>query len=401
MVNFGERKDSKPEPYISKYQEMQYELSYWERASFFRDIDVVIVGSGIVGLNAAIRLRQLRPGRRVIMLERGPLPIGASTRNAGFACFGSLSELLDDSKQQSVEEVVALAAQRYRGLQKLRERLGDSTIDYLPLGGYEVFRPEDEERYEACLAALDIFNREVAQFTNHRATYRVADTEISSFGLAGVRHLIHNRAEGQLHTGKMMAALLQKARQMGVEIFNGLGVEAVEEQPEYIEIHTTAGWSIRSRLALVATNGFARHLLPELPVRPARNQVLITKPLPGLRFNACFHYDRGYYYFRAIDGRILLGGGRNIDPAGETTDHFGTTPPIRRALEDMLHQVVAPGQGAVIDSWWSGILGVGEEKTPIIRRLNDRLVVAVRLGGMGVAIGTLVGDQAAELLAGP
>ena len=77
-----------------------YELSYWERESFFRDIDVAVIGSGIVGLSAALRARELAPSARIAVLERGALPIGASTRNAGFACFGSVSELLDDMDKQ-------------------------------------------------------------------------------------------------------------------------------------------------------------------------------------------------------------------------------------------------------------------------------------------------------------
>ncbi len=68
-----------------------YELSYWEQESFFKGIDVAVIGSGIVGLTAAIHLKTLEPHSRIVVLERGALPTGASTRNAGFACFGSLT----------------------------------------------------------------------------------------------------------------------------------------------------------------------------------------------------------------------------------------------------------------------------------------------------------------------
>lgn len=382
----------------NNFPSSNYALSYWEQQSFFQDIDTIVIGSGIVGLHAAIRLRELRPDHRILVLERGPLPIGASTRNAGFACFGSLSELLDDTAIRSADTVLALAAERYRGLMRLRERLGDAAIDYRPYGGYELFRERETERYEACLGALNTYNRALAPITGRPNTYRLADQEIADFGFANVKHLIHNQAEGQIHTGKMMTALLAKAREMGVEIFNGIGVLEVEESSRGVELLTEQGWTIRSQSLIVATNGFAPRLFPDLELKPARNQVLITQPLPGLRLKACFHYDRGYYYFRNIDERILLGGGRHLDQEGETTDTFGITDKIRHSLLQLMREVILPGREVAVDGWWSGIMGVGEDKAPIVKKYSERMVVAVRMGGMGIAIGSLVGEQGAELL---
>jgi hypothetical protein len=64
------------------------------------------------------------------------LPHGASTKNAGFACFGSISEIIDDLKSHS-EEVYQLVTKRLEG--RLRKRLGDEAIDFKPYGGYELF----------------------------------------------------------------------------------------------------------------------------------------------------------------------------------------------------------------------------------------------------------------------
>lgn len=379
---------------------INYQLSYWERDSFFRDIDIAVIGSGIVGLSAALRARELAPSARVAVLERGPLPLGASTRNAGFACFGSVSELLDDIGNQGEGPVWALVERRWRGLQRLRQRLGDECIRYEGLGGFELFRPEEKERAERCAEAIAHFNRQVRPITGLAETYRLANQRIGDFGFRGASQLIWNAGEGQIHTGEMARALQEKALEAGVAIFNGLPVKALEELPNGVEIQTEYGWSFRAGSVLVATNGFARHLLPELFVRPARNQVLITAPLPGLPVRGCFHYDRGYFYFRNIDNRILLGGGRNLDEQGETTDEFGTTPLIRGALLRLLREVILPGREVAVESWWSGILGLGKEKAPIVRQVSPHVVAAVRLGGMGVAIGTLVGEEGAEVLVG-
>jgi hypothetical protein len=65
------------------------------------------------------------------------LPHGARTKNAGFACFGSISE--DDLKSHSEEEVYQLVTKRLEGLRLLRKRLGDEAIDFKPYGGTELF----------------------------------------------------------------------------------------------------------------------------------------------------------------------------------------------------------------------------------------------------------------------
>ncbi len=377
---------------------MKYELSYWEQQSFFSGIDIAVIGSGIVGLSAAIRLKELEPQSRIAIFERGALPTGASTRNAGFACFGSMTELLDDLELMGEDAVLGIVEKRWRGLQRLRALVGDENMDFRQLGGYELFDEQETEIFDACAERLSAFNEKIGHITGHPEVYKVVDEKLSRFGFSGIRHLILNQAEGQVHTGKMMAALLSIAQQKGIKIINGIDIVSLEDATDGVALQTAFGWPIKVPRVLVAVNGFAQKILPNLDVYPARNQVLITKPIPGLRVEGCFHYDRGYFYFRNIDGRILLGGGRNLDLEGEKTAEFGSNERIRKALEKLLHEVVCPGQGAAVDSWWTGILGLGPVKKPIVERVSPNVVVSVRLSGMGVAIGTLVGQEGAALL---
>ena len=67
-------------------------LSFWERESFSR-LDIAIVGGGIVGMSVAASVIERWPDRQVTIIERSSIPYGASTRNVGFACFGSLTEV--------------------------------------------------------------------------------------------------------------------------------------------------------------------------------------------------------------------------------------------------------------------------------------------------------------------
>ncbi len=376
---------------------MQYELSYWESESFYKDIDVAVIGSGIVGLAAAIHLKTLDPTLRVAILERGILPIGASTRNAGFSCFGSMTELIDDLEHASEEQVLAVVEKRWRGLQRLRELVGDENLDFKMLGGYEMFTEEEETIFQECRERIPEFNEKMGKITGWAEGYKVVDERIPGFGFEGVRHLILNQPEGQVHTGKMMNALLHRAQEAGVKIFNGFAIKQLEDSSQGVAIETEFGWTLRVPKVLVAVNGFARKLLNMENVQPARNQVLITQPIPNLKVEGCFHYDRGYFYFRNIDGRILLGGGRNLDLEREQTETFGPNELIRNALTQLLHTVICPNQSVEIDSWWTGILGLGPVKKPIVEKISPNVTVAVRLSGMGVAIGTLVGQEGACL----
>lgn len=377
---------------------LKYSLSYWERETFFKPVDVAIIGSGLVGLAAAIHMKTLDPKLNVAVLERGPLPIGASTRNAGFACFGSLTELLDDLARMSEDEVLAVVEKRWRGLQLLRRLVSDENLGFIQLGGYEMFTEEEEETFSRCAELIPYFNNKIGAITGHPEAYKVVDERLPRFGFRSVRHLILNQPEGQVHTGRMMAALLHMAEEKGIRIFNGIRVERLEDSAQGVELETEYGWTIRVPKVLIAVNGFARRLLANSDTTPARNQVLITKPVPGLKVQGCFHYDRGYFYFRNIDGRILLGGGRHLAVEEEKTDEFGTTELIRSALVQLLNTVICPEEKPEVDSWWSGIMGLGPVKKPIIEKVSPRIVVSVRLSGMGVAIGTLVGQEGAEML---
>lgn len=372
--------------------------SFWENETFFNNIDVCIIGSGIVGLSTAYYLKEINPHLKVVMLERGILPSGASTKNAGFACFGSPSELLDDLKTNSEESVFTLLGKRFQGLKLLRENLGDTNIGYVQTGGFEIFGKEDAALYEECVSKLDYLNEQILNTTGIQNCFQKADEKVAKFGFANVKHIIESTAEGQINTGKMMAELLRLVQSMGVIILNGIEVQHFETTVNGVVITCNNNLELKTKKLLAATNGFAKQLLPELDVKPARAQVLITEPIKDLKLNGVFHYDKGYYYFRNVGNRILFGGGRNLDFKTEETTEFGLTEKVQQRLQEILHTVIIPGTHYKIEQRWSGIMGVGAEKATILKQVLPNIYCAVRMGGMGVALGTLSGKEAAELI---
>jgi glycine/D-amino acid oxidase-like deaminating enzyme len=82
---------------------------------------------------------------------------------------------------------------------------------------------------------------------------------------------------------------------------------------------------------------------------------------------------------------------------GETTDQFGNTPPILSALTQLLSTVILPQIPVEIEHQWSGIMGVGKTKQPIVKKISPLVTVGIRMGGMGVALGSLIGKELADL----
>jgi glycine/D-amino acid oxidase-like deaminating enzyme len=371
-------------------------LSYWEQHTLLPQADLTVIGSGIVGLSTAIYAARAHPHWRIHVLERGPLPEGASTRNAGFACFGSMSELLEDMQTQPADDVFALVGMRYHGLLNLLTLTGKKAIGYRADSGYELFRNTDMPVFETCAAHVPGFNKRLKEELGIDNTYAVISGK--RFGLGGVAKTIRNRHEGSLDTGLLVKHLLHLAREARVHIYNGIEVNEILEQDTHAALITAQGWALKSNRVVVATNGFAARLLPDLEVWPARNQVWITEPVEGLTLKGCFHYQQGYYYFRNVGNRILLGGGRHLDRKREQTDLFGNTKKIQDGLRQILDEVVFPHRPLKVTHTWSGILGLGPVKRPIVKTYSSHVVVAVRMGGMGVAIGSLIGKQAAAMI---
>ena len=365
--------------------------SYWEYKEWFTGNDFVIIGSGIVGLNCAINLRERFPTSKIIILEKGLLPQGASTKNAGFACFGSASELLSDLKTQSEQEVFQLVKKRWEGLQLLRNLLGDKNIDYQHHYGYELF--SEEAFFEECEQKTAELNQLLfplfkdTVFSSVHNKFKFKNT-VSTY--------LVNQFEGQIDTGKMVSKLLKIAQQKGIKILNNTTVQGFSEGINKVKIETDQGVFTAAKL-FFATNGFSRELLHE-NVAPARAQVLITSPIKDLHIKGTFHLEEGYYYFRNINNRILLGGGRNLDFKTEETTEFGQTNRIQNKLEELLKTTILPNTDFQITHRWSGIMGVGNQKNPIVKQLSENVFCGVRLGGMGVAIGSLVGKELAALL---
>ena len=367
--------------------------SYWELKQYFTEFDLIVIGAGIVGLSSAISYKNKNKKAKILILERGLLPNGASTKNAGFACFGSSSELLDDLSKNNSETVWETVLMRWQGLQILRKRLGDKGIDLNLWGGYELF--DSKENKIKSLEKIQDLNKEIYHHLGLKNCF--SEYPKNNFGFKNTKGIILNKYEGQIDTGLMMQNLLLLAQKKGITVLNNIEIKAINDLGGKVELKSING-VFKAKKVVVATNGFANELLKINNINPARAQVLITKPISQLKIKGTFHYQEGYYYFRNIKNRLLFGGGRNINLKKEATSEIGLNSKIQNHLEYLLKTMILPNTAFEIEHRWSGIMGVGNEKKPIIKPITNNVIAAVRMGGMGIAIGSKVGEIVAKIL---
>ncbi|GAC1406926.1 MAG: FAD-dependent oxidoreductase [Burkholderiaceae bacterium] len=376
--------------------------SFWEQDAM-QDADCIIVGGGLIGLLTALVVREKCPRDRIMLLESGLLPSGASSRNAGFACFGSLTELLADIDAVGLGATVALVARRWLGLARLRERVGDIAMDFRNYGGYELLT----EAQLPVLAHLQEINEALRPlFGGDVFTEDPTGLAACKFGLQ-VRALVHNRFESQLHSGKLMRALALQTALNGIEIRTGAKVQSLEENGAHVVLkianpHAAGSQTFRAARVALCTNALTAQLTNgaglRVGIEAARGQVLMTAPVAGLPWRGCYHFDEGYYYFRNVGDRVLLGGGRNRDFAGEHTTELGLSEPVQNALESMLRHVIFPRRDVEITHRWAGLMGFTVDKQPVVRLLSPRIAVGFGCNGMGVAMAADTASRTAALL---
>lgn len=366
-------------------------LSLWEKNSFI-NYDFIIIGSGILGLSTACEIKETNPSRSVLVLEKGILPSGASTKNAGFACFGSLTEILSDFERIGEDETIELVRKRFEGINLLRKRLGNDKMGFINYGGYELI----DDKHLPSVDKIGFVNDKLRDiFTTD--TFEIKNGTIKEFGFneSIVKSMIYSSFESQIDTGKMMSSLLDYAAALGIRIFNGCEVVRFSEKENYVEVinKNYSGQdkiSFNAKSLIICTNAFSKSLLPEINIKPGRGQVLVTKPIESLMFKGVFHFDEGFYYFRNFDNRIIFGGGRNLDFDREETTEFELNEIILNDLKEKLNTVILPDQKYEIDFCWSGIMGFNDIKKPEIKNISDRIVFALSCNGMGIALSSYI-----------
>ncbi len=374
---------------------LNQQISLWEQETVFKQYDFAIIGGGLVGLWCAVALQQKYAKAKILLLEKSVVPTGASTRNAGFACFGSPTEMIFDAKAMGEEKMWLIVEMRFKGIDKIRKILGDAAIDFDACGGFECLATAEAMEVNKHLPWL---NEGMKTITGRSESFTWCDHKLGVLGLTGFERIIENKLEGGLHSGQLVKALAKKAVAAGVTILYGIAVTDTTDLGNRFVISAANGHFFNANKLIYCTNAFTNSLVKEANVTPARGQIIVTNVISNLSLRGTFHYNQGLYYFRNVGNRVLLGGARNQALDQERTTDLNTTTIIQNELERFLAEHILKGKDYDITHRWSGIMGFTHNKEPQIQPIGNNALAVIACNGMGVALSPIIAERVAAML---
>jgi gamma-glutamylputrescine oxidase len=368
-------------------------LSFWEKDLYHQKYDHLIIGAGFNGLWLAYFLKTKAPNLKIAIVERGNLSQGASTKNAGFACFGSPSELVENIANIGLDQTFYWTEKRFKGIELIKKHFGNK-IDYLPSGASELFGSKAE--FETYNTQINELNKHLTPITGKSENFFIDKNLSTTCGFKGLKYAISNTTEGAIHPAKLLHELYNFLVFNGVNIFKNCEVESFEEYTNEVLIKTNTLGELSASYLNICTNAFTQKLLPELHIKPNQGQILITEPINNLNWNRTFHIDKGFVYFRNVNDRILIGGARNMDFETETSFDFELNQTIQQHLEKILTDNILPEKTFKIEHRWTGIMAFTEDHIPISKMHSPRIALNVAMNGMGVALAPILANELAE-----
>ena len=328
-------------------------------------VDVAVVGGGITGCSAALRLAQ--GGLTVRVHDRRGVAEGASGRNGGFALAGGAARYDVARETYGREQALELWRWTEEELGRMSQIAGDALVR---TGSYRV-AVDDEER-DAIRAEYEALRADgiAAEWLDEFPRFRGA--------------IVHP-ADGAIQPARFTRRLAARAAAAGVEF---------REHEEVADVR-----ALDADRILVATDGYGRALLPELAdaIWPARGQVVVSHPIRRTLYDRPHYARQGFDYWQQLpDGRVLLGGFRDVSILDELTDVEQTTPRIQASLERFLAELT-DGE-ARISHRWAGIFAITQDMLPLVGRVPGRDDVWIAAGYSGH--GNVLGFACGKLVAG-
>jgi gamma-glutamylputrescine oxidase len=341
-------------------------------------VDVAVVGGGVTGLSCARLL--VENGVSVRVLEARRAGTGASGRNGGFALRGF-----------SVPYSAHRAPELWRLTEKTVEHMSDLAGDaFRRVGSLWAIESEAEAAAARVEQAALVEDGFVAEW--------VAREDLPPLLRPRLVGGLYNPGDGALHPGRWARRIASLAAEAGAAIADDTRAVGLSGT----EVLTERG-TVSADQVVLATDGYTHGLVPELDrvITPARAQMLATEPLRERYFEQVMHARAGWDYWQQTpDGRLLIGGQRDLELESEFTRDDEPTPTIQERVEQVARTLL-PELPAVTHRW-AGSMGFTPDWLPIVGALPGRPGVWASLGysGHGNVLALACGEGVARDLLG-
>jgi gamma-glutamylputrescine oxidase len=331
--------------------------------------EVVVIGGGVTGCSCALTLAERGVGVR--LYEAREIAGGASGRNGGFALRGATTPYDEARRELGDERARLLMELTERSLDRMEELAGDA---FRRVGSLRLAFDEHER---------DALRREHDALREHGFAVEWVDELEPPLDRLYLGAILHPR-DGALQPARWVRRLAAHAANAGAEIREGERVTIEELDADAV---------------VVACDGFIPQLLPELPVRATRGQVLATEPLREQLYDRPHYARDGYDYWQQLpDGRLVIGGNRDASLETEETDVEETTGAVQDRLDVLVEQLV--GYRPTVTDRWAGIWGTTPDLRPLVGEVREGVWVAGGYSGHGNALGLACGDLVARAILG-
>ncbi len=360
-------------------------VSPWQRPLETPVFDVAIVGAGIIGAATAHALCTLRPDLRVVLLDSERVAHGASGRNAGFLLLGTHADYasaVDTYGRDVARRIWAFTSQNLDMALALPGAGAVRTGSVLAAGS-----PDEADRL--------VRSRDLLAEDGVASDWQTAD-RLGTRGFAGTLHIPDGGAVDPVRLVRTLVA------GSGADVREHTPVERLDADGGRVRLTLSGGGTVEAERVLVATNARIADLVPGVPVRPVRAQMLATAAVAPCLPVPVYSHDGFFYARQTPEGTVLLGGARHLHEVAEVGHDDATTPALHADLEAYLARHIPGADGAAIVRRWSGTMGFSPDSLPILADVPGVPGASYAAGftGHGMGLGLRFGVLAARHLLG-
>jgi sarcosine oxidase, subunit beta len=348
--------------------------------------DVVIIGGGVMGVSAAFHLAEA--GLRPVLLERGELASGSTSRAAG-GVRAQFSDALN----------IQIAQRSLRAFRDFGKRPGGE-IDFKQVGYLFVLSRESD---------IEVFECNIALQNEYGVPSRMISPEEARVLcplLAGddILAAAFSPEDGHATPESVVQGYAVAARALGAHLRVGCEVVDAEVSGGTITSVRTTHGSIRTNVVICAAGAWSRACGAmfglDLPVTPLRRQILFTEPMKGLPAHLPMTIDfASSFYFHREGPGLLIGMSDPDEVPGfnlETSDDW--IPGLVEVASRRAPSIAEAG----IRGGWAGLYEVTPDHNAIIGEAPSvsRFLYATGFSGHGFLQGPAVGEILRDMVLG-